>query len=435
MPHIILLGTLDTKLAETLYLYNQLQQNATRFATPLEITLIDCGRQVITHDAITISHTDLLSKYASGDNTGILTQSRGQVIELLISCVSKCVAELLQTTEIHGIIGAGGSGGTSLITAVMRKAAPLGLPKLVVSTVASGDTGPVIGECDITLMYSVVDIAGTNRLLREVLGNAAGAMIGMASTYQHRQAEHRTQTAQDKQREEKKTRVGITMFGVTTPCVDRVRCHLEDNYSVEVYVFHATGHGGKAMERLVEEGRLDAILDITTTEICDLIAGGTMTCENSRLERTLKRGIPNIISVGATDMVNFGPADTVPPQYRDRKLLVHNPTITLMRTSAAECREVGEFILDKLNRLTQDPSMVEVWLPRGGVSSVGTEGSAFADADADAALAETLRSGLKDSGIRVVSDERDINDDGFTLGIADRLVALVAKHSCSATTS
>ncbi|KGO64956.1 Uncharacterized protein family UPF0261 [Penicillium italicum] len=430
MPHVILLGTLDTKLAETLYLYNQLKQNATRFSTPLEITLIDCGRQAITDDAITISHTELLSKYAPGDTSGILTHSRGEVIELLISCVSKCVTELLRTTEIHGIIGAGGTGGTSLISSVMRAAAPLGLPKLIVSTVASGNTGPIVGECDITMMYSVVDIAGTNRLLREVLGNAAGAMFGMASTYQHRLGELRTRSAQDNQREEKRIRVGITMFGVTTQCVDRVRHHLEDNYSVEVYVFHATGHGGKAMERLVEEGRLDAILDITTTEICDFIAGGNMSCEKSRLERTLKRGIPNIISVGATDMVNFGPIDTVPQQYRDRKLLVHNPNVTLMRTSAAECREVGAFIFDKLDQFTQDPDMVEVWLPGGGVSSVGTVGSAFEDAEADAALADTLRSGLKDSRIRVVSDERDVNDDGFALDIADRLMALVAKHSC-----
>ncbi|KAJ5964703.1 uncharacterized protein N7479_004579 [Penicillium vulpinum] len=435
MPHIILLGTLDTKRAEILYLYNQLQ-NATRFSTtPLEITLIDCGRQAISDDVITITHTDLLAKYAPGDRTEILTLPRGQVIELLISCVSRCVSDLLRTTEIHGIIGAGGSGGTSLFSAVMRKAAPIGLPKLIVSTVASGNTGPVVGECDITLMYSVVDIAGTNWLLREVLGNAAGAMFGMASTYQHRLSERRTRTLQDKQQGEKKVRVGITMFGVTTPCVDHVRRHLEDNYSVEVYVFHATGHGGKAMERLVEEGRLDAILDITTTEICDLIAGGTMSCETSRLEMTLKRGIPNIISVGATDMVNFGPVNTVPDQYRDRKLFVHNPNVTLMRTSAAECRKVGEFMLAKLDRFAQDPGMVEVWLPGGGVSSIGTVGSAFADADADAALADTLRSGLKDSKIRVVSDERDINDDGFAIDIADRLMALVAKHSCSAIAS
>ncbi|KXG54676.1 Uncharacterized protein family UPF0261 [Penicillium griseofulvum] len=209
--------------------------------------------------------------------------------------------------------------------------------------------------------------------------------------------------------EEKKTRVGITMFGVTAPCVDHVRKHLEDNYYVEVYVFHATGHGGKAMERLVEEGRLDAILDITTTEICDLIA--------------------------ATDMVNFGPVDTVPRQYRDRKLFVRNPSVTLMRTSLAECREVGDFILDKLKRFAQDPGMVEMWLPGGGVSSIGTAGSVFADDDADTALADTLRGGLTDSKIGVVSDERDINDDGFALDIADRLMDLVAEHSCSAIAS
>ncbi|KAL2832109.1 hypothetical protein BDW59DRAFT_157571 [Aspergillus cavernicola] len=433
MPHIILLGTLDTKRAEVLYLYNQLQNNAARFSTPLKITLIDCGCHAITDDAITIGHTDLLAKYAPSGHAGPLTLPRGQAIEFLISCVSSCVIELLRTTEIHGIIGAGGSGGTSLISAVMRAAAPIGLPKLIVSTIASGDTGPVVGECDITLMYSIVDIAGTNRLLREVLGNAAGAIFGMASTYQHRLDESRARIAQDNRSEEKKTRVGITMFGVTTPCVDRVRSHLESNYPVEVYVFHATGHGGKAMERLVEEGHLDAILDITTTEICDLIAGGNMSCDASRLETTLRRGIPNIISVGATDMVNFGPMGTVPHQYRDRNLQVHNPTVTLMRTSAAECQQVGDFILDKLNRFAQDRSMIEVWLPGGGVSSIGTAGSVFADAEADAALAGTLRSGLKGSEVRVVSDERDINDDGFAVDIANRLMAIVAKHSGATT--
>jgi uncharacterized protein (UPF0261 family) len=429
MLHIILLGTLDTKRTEVLYLYNQLKQNAVRFSTPLEITLIDCGRQPIADDAITISYTDLLAKYGSGDSTGLLNLPRGKVIELLIGYVTRCVQELLQTTEIHGIIGTGGSGGTSLISAVMRNAAPIGLPKFIVSTVASGNTGPVVGECDITLMYSIVDIAGTNRILREVLENAAGAIFGMASIYQHRLTENLTQNGQGNRREEKKIRVGITMFGVTTPCVENVRRRLEDHYSAEVYIFHATGHGGKAMERLVEEGRLDAILDLTTTEICDLIADGNMSCAPSRLEATLKCGIPNIISVGATDMVNFGPIGTVPRKYRDRKLFVHNPNVTLMRTSAAECREVGNFILEKLNKFTQNPDMVEIWLPQGGVSVIGTPGSEFADADADAALADTLRSGLKGSEIQVVSDTRDINDDGFAHDIADRLIALVAKHS------
>jgi uncharacterized protein (UPF0261 family) len=430
MPHILLLGTLDTKLAELLYLRGQLQQSATPFSTPLEITLIDCGRQPVTDNSINITHNALLAKYASDAEPGLPGLSRGDAINFLIDTVTKCVADILAKSEIHGILGAGGSGGTSLISAVMRNAAPFGLPKLIVSTIASGDTGPVVGECDITLMYSVVDVAGTNRLLKEVLGNAAGAMFGMASAYETRLVASR---AGDAPADEKKTRVGVTMFGVTTPCVDRVRKHLEGNYGVEVYVFHATGHGGKAMERLVSEDRLDAILDITTTEICDLIAGGNMACGPSRLEIALKRGIPNIISVGATDMVNFGPMDTVPPKYRDRKLHVHNPTVTLMRTSAEECRKVGEFIVDKVHRFASNPDMVQVWLPTGGVSVIATPGAPFADAEADAALFDTLRSGLEGSKARMVLDDRAINDEGFAVAIADRLMELVAKHSKGAT--
>ncbi|KAL2862327.1 Tm-1-like ATP-binding domain-containing protein [Aspergillus lucknowensis] len=437
MPHILLLGTLDTKREEVRYLYGQLQQNSTHFSTPIQITLIDCGCRETKDDAITISHTDLITKFAAGKDQprSPWTLPRGQAIEYLAGCVTQCVAEMLKTTPVHGIIGTGGSGGTSLISTVMRNAAPIGLPKFIVSTVASGNTGPVVGECDITLMYSVVDIAGSNRLLQDVMGNAAGAIFGMAMAYQRRLDQERLRKQDESDQQEnrqvksKKTRVGITMFGVTTPCVDRVRRHLEDNYSVEVYVFHATGHGGKAMERLVEEGHLDAVLDITTTEICDLVAGGEMSCAPTRLETGLQRGIPNIISVGATDMVNFGPMNMVPPRYRERKLFVHNPSVTLMRTSAVECRQVGDFIVDKVVRLARDPSMVEVWLPVGGVSSIATEGSVFADRDADAALADTLLSGLKDSQVRVVSDERDINNDGFAVDIANRLMEIVAKFS------
>ncbi|KAJ0426168.1 hypothetical protein BJY00DRAFT_127080 [Aspergillus carlsbadensis] len=429
MPHILLLGTLDTKLEEILYLRDQLQQSATRFSTPLEITLIDCGRQPTTDDAITITNTDLLAKYAPDTKPGLPGLSRGDAITFLIDTVTKCVKDMLSTTEIHGILGAGGSGGTSLISAVMRNAAPFGLPKFIVSTIASGDTGPVVGECDISLMYSVVDVAGANRLLKEVLGNAAGAMFGMATAYEQRLVGSREKVESEQERAKEKTRVGVTMFGVTTPCVDKIRKHLEENYHVEVYVFHATGHGGKAMERLVKEGRLDAILDITTTEICDLIAGGNMACAENRLDIALQRGIPNIISVGATDMVNFGPMDTVPPKYRDRQLYVHNPSVTLMRTSVDECRRTGGFIANKVNQFTQDKNMVEVWVPTGGVSAIATPGAAFADAEADAALARTLRLGLEPSGVRFVEEEREINNEGFAVDIADRLMELVAEFS------
>lgn len=399
MPQIILLGTLDTKHAEVLYLHEQLKKIASRFSQALGITLIDCGRENLTDEAITVGHSELLTRYAP--NTEILKLSRGETIELLTSCVTDCVADLLKTRDIHGIIGAGGSCGTSLMSAVMRTA-PIGLPKLMVSTIASGNTGPIVRECDITLMYSVVDIAGTNELLRDVLDNAAGAIFGMASAYEYRKKSEQT-PAPCLEPHTRKTRIGVTMFGVTTPCVDRIRAHLEENYPAEVYVFHATGHGGKAMERLVKEGRLDAILDLTTTEICDLIAGGTMSCDPSRLETMLKKGIPTIISVGATDMVNFGPKDTVPLQYQDRVLVVHNPTVTLMRTSSDECRQVGEFIVDKVTRFAQEQEKVEVWIPRGGVSLLATPGSPFEDvaADsilADSILADTVRSGLEEPG-------------------------------------
>ncbi|KAL3455782.1 hypothetical protein BJX64DRAFT_57615 [Aspergillus heterothallicus] len=444
MPHILLLGTLDTKLDEILYLHHELTTTAARCSTPLQITLIDCGRQPTTHPSITISHTTLLEKYAPSDpnpaskptqpQPGLPGLSRGDAIAFLIKCATNCVTDLLSTGEIHGILGAGGSGGTSLISAVMRDAAPIGMPKFIVSTVASGDTGPVVGECDISLMYSVVDVAGLNRLLREVLGNAAGAVWGMARAYERRLTERRRreETEAGKGQEEgegKKLQVGVTMFGVTTPCVDRVRRHLEENYAVEVYVFHATGHGGKAMERLVEEGRLDAILDVTTTEICDLIAGGNMACDPTRLDVSLRRGIPNIISVGATDMVNFGPLDSVPGHYRERKLHVHNPTVTLMRTSVDESRKVAEFIADKVKQFAADQSMVEVWIPTGGVSVIATPGAPFADAEADEALFSTLRSGLASSDVGVVSDDRAINDEGFAVAIADRLMELVKRQS------
>ncbi|KAL4949490.1 UPF0261 domain-containing protein [Aspergillus filifer] len=432
MPHILLLGTLDTKRDEILYLHSQLQETASRVSTPtpLKITLIDVGCRETTHDAITVSHKELITKHSPNPHSRITPWDlpRGEAVSYLTTCASQCISSLLETTEVHAIIGTGGSGGTSLISAAMRNAAPIGLPKLIVSTVASGNTGPIVGECDITLMYSVVDIAGSNRLLRDVLANAAGAVVGMASVYEQRLLSVSQQNT-SKESEQKKVRIGITMFGVTTPCVDHIREHLESNYAVEVYVFHATGHGGKAMERLVSEGHLDAVLDITTTEICDLIADGNMTCDESRLETPLKRGIPNIISVGATDMVNFGPMDSVPPRYREggRNLVAHNPSVTLMRTESGECKRIGEFIVDKVNKFAKDRGMVEVWLPKGAVSGISGQGGPFEDREVDEVLFGTLREGLQGK-VKVVEDEREVNDGEFAVDVAERLMGLVREH-------
>ncbi|THY15489.1 UPF0261 domain-containing protein [Aureobasidium pullulans] len=416
MPHIVLLGTLDTKLPEILYLHSRLLLLA---HPETSITLIDCGRTSVEHTAITVSQNELVTRFGPKDGRSTLQDlPRGEAIKFMISCTTLCIEELHTQKPIHGIISAGGSGGTSLASAVMRTL-PIGLPKLIASTVASGDTGPLVGETDITLMYSVVDIAGTNELLKTILNNSAAAMAGMSAAYEQ-QLLQQFETAQDR----RKLRIGITMFGVTTPCVDKIREYLESNHPVETYVFHATGHGGKAMERLIAEGRLDAVLDVTTTEICDLLMGGNMSAGPDRLEAALKAGIPTIISIGATDMVNFGPKATVPEKYQQRKLFEHNPTVTLMRTTKDECKALGDFIVDKVKRFATDPSMVQITLPNGGVSMIATPGAAFEDRDADDALIETLTSGLQDTGIKIVLDERDINDEGFAVDIANDLMRL-----------
>ena len=215
------------------------------------------------------------------------------------------------------------------------------------------------------------------------------------------------------------------MFGVTTPAVDKIREYLETNHKIECYVFHQTGTGGKAMERLVTEGGLDAVCDLTTTELCDHHCGGVMDSGPHRLEAALKAGIPYIISCGALDMCNFGPKTTVPEKYQQRKLYEHNPTVTLMRVDAEESLAIGEFIVEKVKGCTKDKSKVQVVLPLGGVSIIATSGAPFHDSSADEALFSALRSGLSGSGVELVEDERAINEEGFAVDVAKRLVKLM----------
>lgn len=273
------------------------------------------------------------------------------------------------------------------------------------------------------MTYSVVDVAGLNQVLRDILRNAGAAIGAMAQSFssarqQDEQGNSTSETSQIK-------RVGITMFGVTTPCVDAIRSHLESQYDgIEVYVFHATGHGGKAMERLVRQGMLDAVLDLTTTEICDLVTGGVMSADPDRLEAAAQAGIPYIVSVGATDMSNFGPKNTVPEAYRNRRLYEHNPAVTLMRSSPDESKQVAEFIVDKL-KWAKKPAVVQVWLPLGGVSMIATPDGPFADKEADDVLFSTIKQGLDGSGIEITEDPRDINNDGFAKDIAEALARLM----------
>lgn len=429
MPHIVILGTCDTKLHELLYLRSQIQA-CSKDSSKTRITLVDAGRSPVQHEHITITQDTLTSQYAPSNSPKDVSElPRGEVITHMIACASNYLRSAYQaglkdsSKAIHGIVSAGGTGNTSLASAVMRAVLPIGFPKLIVSTNASADVSPVVGETDIVMMPSIVDIAGDNELLRRILGNAAGAIVGMSEAYERSLASPSDPSAGD---EAKKKRVGLSMFGVTTPAVEKLRNYLESNYPISCYIFHMTGTGGRAMERLVSEGALDAVVDVTTTEICDHICGGVMDAGPHRLEAALKAGIPYIISLGALDMCNFGPKKTVPEKYRERKLFEHNPTVTLMRTNVEESRKIGEFIVEKVTKFAKDRSKVQVVMPLGGVSVIATPGAAFHDAKADEVLFSTVRDGLKDSGVIVVEDERAINDEGSAIDLGKRAVDVMA---------
>ncbi|UNI13633.1 hypothetical protein JDV02_000358 [Purpureocillium takamizusanense] len=440
MAAVALLGTCDTKLHELLFL-----RAAILSSNPsLSVILIDVGRHPASHPDITVPQAEVLAQQPStaddddehrheaqdnnNDDDDISALTRGQFIAHIARRAASLLERLHAQRRIHGAVSAGGSGGTSLAASAMRAALPIGFPKLIVSTMASGDVRPVIGETDMAVMYSVVDVAGLNDVLRDVLSNAGAAIAGAALSYASRHATEREDDESpkgEKQEEKKKKhRVGITMFGVTTPAVDAIRAHLEAAYPIQTYVFHATGTGGLSLERLVRAHALDAVLDLTTTEVADHIAGGVLSAGPERLAAAPARGIPYVVSLGALDMVNFGPRNSVPERYAaaGRTLHEHNPIVTLMRTSPDECRRIGDFISAKLRDGAARPDMVQVWIPRGGVSAISVEGGPFADAEADAALFDAVRKGLEGSGIEVVEDERAINDEGFARDIAEALV-------------
>lgn len=268
------------------------------------------------------------------------------------------------------------------------------------------------------MMYSVVDIAGINSILEQILSNAAGAINGMTVAH----------VRHTKDPKATGKRIAITMFGVTTPCVDHIRRILtstpHDASDYELYVFHATGAGGKAMERLIDEGQIDAVLDLTTTEICDELMGGVLTAGTNRLEAAARKGIPYIVSTGACDMVNFGPKDTVPGKYKDRNLFVHNPTVTLMRTTEDENRQIGEFISSKL-RAAKEPSNVRVLLPTKGVSMIDKEDQPFYDPGADEVLFKAIADGLSGSKVEVFQYLLNVNDEEFAQHLVDHLLEVM----------
>ncbi|EGO65485.1 Tm-1-like ATP-binding domain-containing protein [Acetonema longum] len=398
---IVILGTLDTKGQEFKYIKDLIESTGT--AT----LVINAGVKGEPYFTPEISNAQVAE--AGGMKLGELIErnDRGLAMNVMMQGAVTWVSQLYTKGEVGGIISLGGTAGTTIGTAAMQ-ALPVGVPKVMVSTVASGDTRPYVGVKDVTMMYSVVDIAGLNGLSRRILANAAFAVAGMVRG-------KAPAAGADK------PLIGATMFGVTTPCVTKAREHMEAK-GYELLVFHATGTGGQAMEGLIEGGFIKGVLDITTTEWADELVGGVMSGGPRRLEAAARAGIPQVVSVGALDMVNFGPMDTVPVRFKGRKLYQHNPTVTLMRTTVEECRRLGEIIASKLNKV-QGPTAL--YLPLKGVSLIDKAGQVFYGPEEDAALFAALRQNLDRSRVEIIEMDTDINDEHFAVAMAEKLAAMM----------
>jgi uncharacterized protein (UPF0261 family) len=334
---------------------------------------------------------------------------RGKAVELAAAGMAKIAAELHKQGKLSGVLGMGGSAGTTIGCAAMR-ALPVGVPKLMVSTLASGQVQHYVGTRDVMMMYSVVDIAGLNRISRVVLNNAAAAMAGMA----------KSQESGVRSQESDKPVVAATMFGVTTPCVEAARKVLE-TAGYEVLVFHATGTGGRTMEGLIRDGLIAGVLDITTTELADELAGGILSAGSDRLTAAAIAGVPQVISLGALDMVNFGPRDTVPDWYKHRLFYQHNPTVTLMRTTPEEMDRLGKGIAEKTSAAS---SPTCVLMPLKGVSAIDAEGKAFWWPEADAALFQSVRNWIAPY-VELIELDLHINDSAFAEACANKLLELM----------
>jgi len=341
---------------------------------------------------------------ASGLDLAALTaaRDRGRAVSAMADAAAIIVRRLYDEGRCDGVLAAGGSGNTAIATKAMR-ALPVGVPKLMVSTMAAGDTRDYIGASDIALMASVTDVAGINSISGRILANAAAAMAGMVN-------------APPVELGDRRPLVAATMFGVTTPSVTAAREELERR-GYEVLTFHATGTGGRAMEALIESGFVTAVLDITTTELCDELVGGVLSAGPHRLEMAGKMGVPQVVSVGALDMVNFGARNTVPPQFESRNLYIHNPSVTLMRTTPDECAELGRQIAHKLSA-SRGP--VAFFIPLRGVSAISGQGGPFYDPAADEALFGALRKNMAGS-VEMHEIDAHINDPEFAGAMAARL--------------
>jgi uncharacterized protein (UPF0261 family) len=395
MKRITIVGTADTKGEELAYLRDMVLEAG---SVPL---LVDVGTRAPTI-AVDVSAREVAAFHPRGADAVLSLEDRGTAVAMMGEAFARFI---VARDDVGAILGIGGGGGTSIIAAGMR-AVPVGLPKIMVSTLAAGDVGPFVGVSDIAMMYSVTDFAGLNRISRTVLANAAGGIVGMAQAPRPAAID--------------KPSIGLTMFGVTTPSVTQAVAALRDRY--DCIVFHATGTGGRAMEKLVDSRLLTGVIDVTTTEICDLLFGGVLSAGEDRLGAIARTQVPYVGSTGALDMVNFWAIDTVPERYRNRKLHRHNPQVTLMRTTAEECRQIGKWIGERLNRC-EGP--VRFLLPEGGVSALDAPGEAFHDPEADAALFDALDTTVEPTDTRrVIRLPHHINDPAFSAAMVEHFQAI-----------
>jgi uncharacterized protein (UPF0261 family)/ABC-type branched-subunit amino acid transport system ATPase component len=397
----LVVGTYDTKGRELRFIRDALRELGIRTRT---VDLSTSGKP----SSADVTPTEVASAHPRG-SSAVFSGDRGRAVEAMATAFARWI---VRQRDVGGVISAGGSGNTSLATAGMR-VLPIGVPKVMISTVASGETGRYVGPSDVLMMYSVADVQGLNSITEQILRNGAHALAGMV-------AQLPSAAARTARRLSSKPALGITMFGLTTPCVQAVTAALEAEY--DCLVFHATGIGGRSMESLADSGMLAGALDITTTEVADLLVGGVFPATEDRFGAFIRHPIPYVGSLGAVDMVNFGPVDTVPAKFRGRNLVVHNPNVTLMRTTREECAAIGQWIGERLNRMT---GPVRFLIPEGGLSGIDVPGKPFHDPEADRALFTALEGTLRQTTQRqLVRVPAAINDPAFAAALVTAFRAI-----------
>ena len=399
MATIAILGTLDSKAEEHSFLAERIRERGHNAA------LIDVGtggEPQITPD---------YSRYEVAAATGVDLKSlierhdRGACVVAMSEAAPIFLAQLVESGIVDGVVSLGGGGGTAIGTASMR-ALPIGFPKLMVSTLASGNTAHYVGTKDIVMMPSIVDVSGLNRISRTIFTRAAGAICGMVEA--------------KIDEEGGKPLIVASMFGNTTTCVNEAKAILEEA-GYEVLVFHATGSGGQAMESLIESGMVSGVLDVTTTEWADEVVGATLSAGPTRMDAMTKAKVPAVVAPGCVDMANFGSRETVPPKFEGRNFYIHNPQVTLMRTNARECAEIGKVIAIKANVNT---APVAILNPLKAVSEINGEGQAFYDQEADTALFKAIRTNAQ---VEVIDLEETINSFVFARACAEKLLELIQR--------